>query len=93
MKLYVGNLSFNVTENDLNGLFGGYGQVESVNLIMDNQTGQSKGFGFIEMASNSDADKAIKGLNGSSFQNRLIKVNQAQSKPSGGRPLRGRRFP
>lgn len=93
MKLYVGNLSFNTTEESLQELFAGYGKVESISLIKDHQTGDSKGFGFVEMVSNSDADKAIKALNGHNIQGRLIKVNQAENKPAKGRPVRGgRRF-
>ena len=92
MKLYVGNLSFNTSEESLQELFAGYGKVESISLIKDHQTGESKGFGFVEMASNSDADKAIKALNGHNIPGRLIKVNQAENKPPKGRPVRGRRF-
>jgi RNA recognition motif-containing protein len=93
MKLYVGNLSFNTTEESLQELFAGYGKVESISLIKDHQTGESKGFGFVEMVSNSDADKAIKALNGHNILGRLIKVNQAENKPAKGRPVRGgRRF-
>lgn len=80
MKLYVGSLNYNTTEDELDKLFSDYGSVESVNLVKDNFSGQSKGFGFIEIPNNSDADKAIKALNGSSFQGKIIKVNQAQPK-------------
>lgn len=91
MKLYVGNLPYTVAENDLKELFEGFGAVESVTLIMDKFTGQSKGFGFIEMPSNSEADQAIKALNETPLKGRTIKVNQAQDRPSGGgRPGGGR---
>ncbi len=90
MKLYVGNLPYTVAENDLKELFEGFGAVESVTLIMDKFTGQSKGFGFIEMPNNSEADQAIKALNETPLKGRTIKVNQAQDRPSGGRPGGGR---
>ena len=90
MKLYVGNLPYTVAENDLKELFEGFGAVESVSLIMDKFTGQSKGFGFIEMPNNSEADQAIKALNETPLKGRTIKVNQAQDRPAGGRPGGGR---
>jgi RNA recognition motif-containing protein len=81
MNIYVGNLSYSVTENDLNDAFSTYGNVTSVKLITDKFSGQSKGFGFVEMANNSEADAAIKKLNGSALKDRNITVNQA--KPRG----------
>lgn len=93
MKLYVGNLQYSSTEEDLMTLFSEFGEVTSINIIKDRHSGDSKGFGFVEMADNSYGDKAIKGLNGISFQGRLIKVNQAQaSKSNSGRSARGKRF-
>ncbi|MCX4025825.1 RNA-binding protein [Endozoicomonas sp. SM1973] len=89
MKMYVGNLSYSVTADDLREAFSAYGTVASVDLITDRDSGQSKGFGFVEMENNSEADAAIKGLNGSSLQGRAIKVNQAQPK-SNSRPQRRR---
>ncbi|MDE1464835.1 RNA recognition motif domain-containing protein [Spartinivicinus poritis] len=89
MKMYVGNLSYNVTAEDLKETFSAYGAVADVTLITDRDSGQSKGFGFVEMDNNSEADAAIKGLNGSSLQGRNIKVNQAQPK-SNSRPQRRR---
>jgi RNA recognition motif-containing protein len=83
MNLYVGNLSYGVTEDDLKAAFSEFGEVESVNIITDRQSGQSKGFAFVEMPDNSEADKAIKALNGSELKGRGIKVNQA--KPRGER--------
>ena len=80
MNMYVGNLSYSVTENDLEALFAEFGEVSSVNIITDRYTGQSKGFGFVEMPDNSEADKAIKALNGTNFQGRDIKVNQAKAR-------------
>jgi RNA recognition motif-containing protein len=90
MKLYVGNLSYSVTEDDLQALFSEFGEVESANIIKDQMSGQSKGFGFVEMPDNSEADKAIKALNGKELKGREIKVNQA--KPRGDRPSRKRRY-
>lgn len=77
MNMYVGNLSFSVTEDDLKAVFSEFGEVVSVNIIKDKYSGKSKGFGFVEMPDNSEADKAIKSLNGSHLQGRDIKVNQA----------------
>jgi RNA recognition motif-containing protein len=88
MNIYVGNLPYSVTEDDLRDAFGAYGNVTSVNLIIDRMTGQSKGFGFVEMGNNSEADAAIKGLNETSMGGRQVKVNQA--KPREERPQRNR---
>ncbi|RMD97265.1 MAG: RNA-binding protein [Deltaproteobacteria bacterium] len=90
MNIYVGNLPYSVTEDDLRTTFTEYGEVSSVNIIMDRFTGQSKGFGFVEMPDNSEADSAIKALNETSMQGRNIKVNQA--KPRGDRPARRPRW-
>ena len=90
MNMYVGNLSYSVTEDDLKTLFTEFGEVESVNIITDKFSGQSKGFGFVEMPDNSEADKAIKALNGSELRGRDIKVNQA--KPRSDRPSRRPRY-
>ncbi len=90
MNLYVGNLAYSVTEEDLKEAFSEYGALESVNIIKDKYSGQSKGFGFVEMPDNSEADKAIKALNGSQLKGRPIKVNQA--KPRGDRPARRPRY-
>ncbi|WP_163832267.1 RNA recognition motif domain-containing protein [Spartinivicinus ruber] len=91
MKMYVGNLSYNVTAEDLKETFSVYGTVADVTLITDRDSGQSKGFGFVEMENNSEADAAIKGLNGSNLQGRDMKVNQAQPK-SNSRPQRRPRY-
>jgi RNA recognition motif-containing protein len=94
MNIYVGNLSYGTTEEDLRQAFSAYGSVSSCNLIMDKMTGRSKGFGFVEMPDNSEADAAIKGLNGKALDNRSITVNQArprESRPAGG-GRGGRRF-
>lgn len=79
MNIYVGNLSVDVTEDQLLGMFNEYGKVDSVKIITDKFTGKSRGFGFVEMPSNSEADQAIKGLNGNSVDDRKIKVNPANS--------------
>jgi cold-inducible RNA-binding protein len=78
VKLYVGNLSFNTTENDLNALFAQAGTVTSVSLIKDRDTGSSKGFAFVEMGTQSEAEDAIKKFNGYSLGNRELKVNMAR---------------
>lgn len=78
LKLYVGNLSYRTTEEDLRTLFSGVGTVTSVALIKDRDTGQSKGFAFIEMSAQSEAEEAIKTLNNASLDNREIKVNKAR---------------
>ena len=78
MKLYVGNLSFNTTNQDLNELFGAVGPVESSNIIEDRETGRSRGFGFVEMSSQADGEKAIAELNGKEVDGRELKVNEAK---------------
>ncbi len=85
-KLYVGNLPDSATEQDLSDKFAACGTVESVKLITDRDTGRSKGFGFIEMASEAEAQAAIDSLNGSDYEGRPMKVNEArpQQKRSGG---------
>lgn len=87
MNIYVGNLPYSVTDADLRETFAEYGNVDQVNLITDKFTGDSKGFGFVEMNNNSEADAAIKALNGTALKGRNITVNQA--KPKGDRPARG----
>jgi RNA recognition motif-containing protein len=90
MNLYVGNLPYSATEDELRTAFAAFGEVSSVNLITDKFTGESKGFAFVEMAENSAADAAIKGLNETAMGGRNLKVNQA--KPRGERPSRGPRW-
>jgi RNA recognition motif-containing protein len=79
-KLYVGNLSYNTTEEDLRTLFTQAGAVESVDLIKDRDTGRSKGFAFIEMSAQEDAEKAIRMFNGTPLDNRELRVNIARPK-------------
>ena len=76
-KLFVGNLSFQTTENDLTDAFSQYGAVEAVTIITDRDTGRSKGFGFVTMTEE-DADKAAAGLNGKEFSGRALTVNEAK---------------
>jgi len=80
MKLYVGNLSFSVTEAELRETFLPFGEVAKVDLVSDRFTGESRGFGFVEMDDNSQADAAIKSLNGSDLRGRAMTVNQAKPK-------------
>lgn len=80
MNMYIGNLAYGVTEEELKEMFSAYGEVASVSLVKDRFSGQSKGFGFIEMPNNSEADVAIKALNKSMLKGRDIKVNQAEQK-------------
>ncbi|MCC6346499.1 MAG: RNA-binding protein [Nitrospirales bacterium] len=77
-KVYVGNISFRATEDDLRNLFAAHGQVESVKLITDAMTGQPKGFGFVEMATEEDAQKAINALHGAPFMERTLTVAEAK---------------
>jgi len=91
MNMYIGNLNYSVTEDDLKALFSEYGEVASVNIVTDRYSRQSKGFGFVEMPSNSEADKAIKALNGTELQGRNIKVSQAEPRRNK-RNRRRRRF-
>ncbi|NBC12967.1 MAG: RNA-binding protein [Gammaproteobacteria bacterium] len=87
MNIYVGNLPYSVTDSDLRETFTQYGSVDQVNLITDKFSGESKGFGFVEMGNNAEADAAIKALNGTDYQGRNITVNQA--KPKSDRPRGG----
>ena len=77
-KIYVGNLSFEATEDDLRKLFAKFGEIESVKLITDAATGRSKGFGFIAMSSEGDAQKAISALNSTAFMDRTLTVSEAR---------------
>ena len=84
-KLYVGNLSFQTTSADLEQLFVGAGAVQSVNVITDRDTGRSRGFAFVEMGSQAEAEEAIKQLNGKEIDGRALTVNTARPREDGGR--------
>lgn len=88
-KLYVGNLSFNSTEDDIRDKFATFGEVISVNLISDRETGRLRGFGFVEM-DDEGARAAIQGMDGKEFGGRNLKVNEAEDKPRSGGGGRGR---
>ena len=80
MNIYVGNLSFEVTDDDLRQLFAAYGEVESASVVKDRFSGESRGFGFVEMPAKKDADAAIAALNGTDVKGRSITVNEAKPK-------------
>ncbi|HPO14791.1 MAG TPA: RNA-binding protein [Candidatus Hydrogenedentes bacterium] len=86
MNIFVGNLSYDTRDSDLENLFAGFGTVESCRVIMDRDTRRSKGFGFVEMENASEAETAIAELDGTSLHDRTIKVNEA--KPRENRPRR-----
>ena len=88
MDIYVGNLPYSVTGDDLRNLFGQYGEVADAKVISDKYSGKSKGFGFVQMADNSSAEQAIESLNDSDMQGRNIKVNQARPKENNDRSRR-----
>jgi RNA recognition motif-containing protein len=88
MKIYVGNLPYSVRDAELEEMFSPYGEVISANVIIERETNRSKGFGFVEMASNEDAQEAISQLNGKEYNGRGLKVNEA--KPREDRPRRPR---
>ena len=78
MNIYVGNLPYGVTDEDLRDTFSNHGQVESARVITDRDSGRSKGFGFVEMPSNSEAEAAIQALNGQDMQGRVLTVNESR---------------
>jgi len=80
-KIYVGNMNYNTTEDELQDLFQSYGDVKSVNIIIDRYSGQSKGFGFVEMENNHAAVAAVSALNEREFGGRRLRVNEAHDKP------------
>ena len=84
-KLYVGNLGYGVTDSDLLKLFEAHGTVESVQVILDRDTGRSKGFGFVEMGSDQEAQAAIAALNGQELEGRALTVNEAKPRAEGSR--------
>jgi len=87
MNIYVGNLSFTTTDADIKEAFQAFGEVSSCNVIMDKYSGQSRGFGFVEMPNKEEAEKAISALNGKDIKGRTLKVNEAKARterPGGG---------
>ena len=84
MKIYVGNLSFDTSEQSLQELFASHGQVDEVALITDRDTGRPRGFGFVTMASDDDAKNAIEAINGTEVDGRTLNVNEARPKNTGG---------
>ncbi|MCD6501318.1 RNA-binding protein [bacterium] len=89
MDIYVGNLSYDATDADLQQLFQNYGTVTSARVVADRLSGRSKGFGFVEMEDQAEAEKAIENINGSDFMGRTLRVNESQPKPRGSRDHRG----
>ncbi len=96
MNMYVGNLSRDVTEEDLRQTFEAFGKVESVTIVKDKFSGESRGFGFVEMPAKAEAQSALTGVNGKELKGRPLKVNEARPRPEGreggGRRGGGRRF-
>jgi RNA recognition motif-containing protein len=90
LKLYVGNLAFGATEEDLRKLFSEAGGVQSVKIVTDSYSGRSRGFGFVEMASNAEAEKAISLINGKSFMERTLIVSEARPQKKKGGEFKGR---
>ena len=90
MNIYVGNLSFNATEEDLKTAFGAFGSVSSASIIKDKFSGESRGFGFVEMPNQAEAQAAIDGLNGQDLNGRALNVNEAKPRTEGGRSGGGR---
>lgn len=95
-NIFVGNLDFDATEDSVRSLFEAYGAVERVNIMRDRDTGRSRGFGFVEMTNESEAERAISALNGTNVSGRTLNVNEARPKPEhagragGGGGFRGR---
>lgn len=94
-RLYVGNLSYSSTEDDIREAFSNHGEVSSVHLVTDRDTGQPRGFGFVEMANDDQAQQAIAAMNGFDLSGRALVVNEARPRPErsggGGRPRGGGR--
>ncbi|NNL86483.1 MAG: RNA-binding protein [Myxococcales bacterium] len=91
-KLYVGNLPFSTSEEELRTVFEAHGTVASVNLISDRETGRPRGFGFVEMGEESEAESAIRALDGTDLGGRTVRVNEAQERGGGGGQRRGPRY-
>ncbi len=91
-RLYVGNLSYRVTSSDLEALFAEFGAVQSAQVVMDRESGRSKGFGFVEMSNDAEAETAIQQLNGQDHDGRPLTVNEAKPRESRGGGGRGGRY-
>ncbi|MGB3848661.1 MAG: RNA-binding protein [Tunicatimonas sp.] len=89
MNIYVANLNFKVQDDELRELFEAYGEVSSAKIIQDRDSGQSRGFGFVEMPSDEDAAAAIENLDGTDFSGRSLRISEARPKPQGGGGYRG----
>lgn len=92
MNIYIGNMSFDTTEDQLRESFAGYGEVSNVKIIADNDTGRPRGFAFVEMASNEEAAAAISGLNGHELNGRALNVNEAKARTEGGNRSGGNNY-
>ena len=88
-NIFVGNLNFRTTQEELHAAFSQFGTVERVNIVTDRDTGQSRGFGFVEMTNRQEAETAISQLNGAELNGRAMNVNEARPKPAGGGGGRG----
>lgn len=84
MKLYVGNLPYSITGEELHGAFAAFGEVASANVVQDRDTGRSRGFGFVEMPNADEANAAIEAMNGKDYNGRNLVVNEARPRPEGG---------
>ena len=85
MNIYVGNVSFKMDDDSLREAFEAHGEVSSASIVMDRDTGRSRGFGFVEMPDDSEAEAAIKALDGANLMGRPVRVNEARPRPGGGR--------
>jgi RNA recognition motif-containing protein len=92
MNIYVGNLSFNVSEADIKEAFAAFGAVQTTSIIKDKFSGESRGFGFVEMPNKDEAEKAIAALNGKDLKGRALKVNEAKPRTEGPRSGGGQRY-
>ena len=89
-NIFVGNLSFKATEDDVRSMFAEYGAVDRVSIVTDRDTGQARGFGFVEMSNDAEAERAISSLNGKELGGRVLNISEARPKESGGGGYRGR---
>jgi len=92
MNIYVGNLPYSISEDELRAAFASFGEVSSASIIMDKMTGRSKGFGFVEMPSKEEAEAAIKAMDGSDLKGRNVKVNEARPREDRPAQRRGPRY-